>query len=183
MNKHAGEIDKLLESYRQRKLKIIQQTAAMALAHFKKSFTNHGFTDVSLKKWPERKGGPRNQGRSVLINRGVLKRGLRIKKTDYNGAIVGVDDAVKYAQIHNDGGEIPVTPKMRRFFWAMYYKTGGKNKRTKSGELPQFWLRMALTKSDTIKIPKRQYIGDSVTLERKMISYVEQELKILFHIT
>lgn len=183
MNKHAGEIDKLLESYRQRKLKIIKQTAAMALAHFKKSFTNQGFTDVSLKTWPERKGGPRNQGRAVLINRGVLKRGLRIKKTDYNGAIVGVDDAVKYAEIHNEGGEIPVTPKMRRFFWAMYYKTGGKNKRTRSGEMPQFWLSMALTKSDTIKIPKRQYIGDSATLERKMISYVEQELKILFQIT
>lgn len=183
MNKHAGEIDKLLERYRAKKLKIIQQAAGMALSHFKKSFTDQGFTDVTLKKWPERIGGPKNEGRAILVNRGVLKRGLRIKKTDINGAIVGMDQAVKYAQIHNEGGEIVITPKMRRFFWAMYFKAGGNDKKTKSGELPQFWLRLALTKKDTIKIPQRQYIGDSVSLERLIISYVEQELKILFQIS
>lgn len=175
-------MDKLLESYRKKKLSIIQQTAAMALAHFKHSFSNQGFTDVSLKKWPDRIGGPRNQGRAALMSRGVLKRGLRIKKTSINGAIVGMDDAVKYADIHNEGGEIKVTPQMRRFFWAMYYKTGGKNNRTKGNALPQFWLSMALTTKESLTIPKRQFIGDSVALERKIIAYVEQELKILFKI-
>lgn len=181
-NQHADEIDKLLNSYKQKKLQIIQQTAAMALRHFKLSFSNQGFTDVTLKKWPDRVGGPRNQGRAILVNRGQLKRGLRIKKTDYNGAVVGMDDAIKYADIHNEGGEIPVTPQMRRFFWAMYFKTGGKNARTRRGELPQFWLRLALTKKDTIAIPARKFIGDSATLERKMIAYVEQELRALFNV-
>lgn len=182
MNKHANEMDKLLESYRKKKLSIIQQTAAMALMHFKQSFSNQGFTDVSLKKWPDRKGGTRSQGRAILMSRGVLKRGLRIKKTSINGAIVGMDDAVKYADIHNEGGEIPVTPQMRRFFWAMYYKTGGNNKHTKGGDIPKFWLGMALTTKTSITIPQRQFIGDSATLGRKLIAYIEQELKILFEI-
>ena len=182
MNNNAQEIDKLLKSYRERKLRIIQDTAAMALSFFKKSFTNQGFTDVTLKKWPARKGGPRNKGRAILMNRGVLKRGLRIKKTSYNGSVIGVDEAIKYAKIHNEGGDISLTPKMRRFFWAMYYKTGGKNKRTRSAEIPQFWLSLALSKNDTIKIPARKYIGDSATLERQLIGYIEHELKILFDV-
>ncbi|MEB0248647.1 hypothetical protein QN344_00810, partial [Mucilaginibacter sp. 5B2] len=78
-NRHANEFDDLLNGYRALKLRMIQQAAAMALTHFKESFTNQGFTDETLQKWPARKGGAKNNGRAILINRGILKRGLRIK--------------------------------------------------------------------------------------------------------
>lgn len=175
MNKNAKEIDELLNKYKGAKAAIMRDTAAMALAFFKQSFINQGFTDVSLKKWDNRIGGPRNQGRALLMNKGVLKRGLRIKKVSYEGSVVGVDDAIKYAEIQNQGGEIPVTPKMRRFFWAMYYKSGGADKKTQNTELALFWRNLALTKKN-ITIPQRQFIGDSQVLENKLLAYVEQEL-------
>lgn len=60
-----------------------------------------------------------------------------------------------YATIHQYGGTlmptIPITSKMRKFFWAKYYNTGLVN-----------WKAMALTKKKelkpTIRIPARPYI-------------------------
>ena len=60
-----------------------------------------------------------------------------------------------YAAIHQYGGTltptIPITSKMRKFFWAKYYNTGLVN-----------WKVMALTKKKelkpTIRIPARPYI-------------------------
>jgi len=60
-----------------------------------------------------------------------------------------------YAAIHQFGGTltptIPITSKMRKFFWAKYYNTGLVN-----------WKAMALTKKKelkpTNKIPARPYI-------------------------
>lgn len=53
---------------------------------------------------------------------------------------------VPYAGIHEYGGSfsIPVTERMRRFFWAMYYKTGEDK-----------WRGMALTKKTSFKITIR----------------------------
>jgi phage gpG-like protein len=123
-NRHADEFEQLLNGYRALKLRMIQQAASMAINHFKASFTNQGFTDEALVKWPARKGGPNNKGRALLIGTGpgagTLKRGLRIKHTSLDGAVVGEDEGVPYADIHNFGGEIKITPQMRRFFLAMY---------------------------------------------------------------
>lgn len=185
-NRHADEFDRLLEGYRALKLRMIQQAAIMAINHFKASFTNQGFTDESLQRWDNRKGGIR-AGRAILINRGVLKRGARIKHTSLDGAIVGVDDAIPYAEIQNFGGEIKITPQMRRFFWAMYYKFGGGQKSAKGvvkqlSETALFYKNLALTKEDHIKIPKRQFIGDSAVLERNIKKYITDELNKFFKI-
>jgi len=186
-NRHANEFDDLLNGYRALKLRMIQQAAAMALTHFKESFTNQGFTDETLHKWPVRKGGAKNNGRAILINRGILKRGLRIKHTSMDGAIVGEDEGIPYADIHNAGGEIKITPQMRRFFWAMYYKFGGGQK-TAKGKTKQlsdtalFYRNLALSKKDHITIPKRQFIGDSALLERNIKKYITDELNKFFKV-
>jgi phage gpG-like protein len=60
-----------------------------------------------------------------------------------------------YAAIHQYDGNItpyiPITSKIRKFFWAKYYNTGLVN-----------WKAMALTKKKelkpTIRIPARSYI-------------------------
>jgi len=185
-NKHAGDFDNLIKDLKALKLRIIQQCAVQALAFFKQSFINQGFTDNALVKWKGREGGPKNTGRAVLVNRGVLKRGLRIKKTSIDGAVVGMDDAIPYADIHNYGGEIPITAQMRRFFWAMYYKYGGGQEKGHSqraqavNDLANFYRNLAITKDQVIKIPKRQFIGDSATLERQLKTYITGELDKYF---
>ena len=96
--------------------------------------------------------------------------------------------------IHNWGGETSpaVTPKMRRFAWAMYYQAAGKSKKgTKgrkaaenapSGALPpeaQMWHSLALTKKKRlrIKIPQRQFIGQSRELEERIRADVETQVE------
>ena len=192
-NKHAGEFDDLIKGYKELKLRMIQQAAITALNWFKASFVNQGFTDHGLVKWKSRLGSPQNnKGRALLMGTGAgagtLKRGLRIKQTSLNGAIVGMDEAIPYAEIHNVGGTIPITPQMRRFFWAMYYQMGGgavggtSERAQAANETAQFYKNMALTKDEFITIPARQFIGDSALLEQEIKQYFTSELDKFFKI-
>lgn len=99
-----------------------------------------------------------------------------------------------YAPVHNWGGEIDVTvtDRMRRFAWAKFYKASGKEKsrhrakkrvkrRTKPKELnpqAQFWRNMALTKKKKlhIRIPQRQFMGESEELNSRIREKVDQEI-------
>lgn len=180
-NRHAGEFDELLKGYRALKIRIIQQAAGMAVAHFKQSFTNQGFTDQNLVKWKQRVGGANNKGRAIEVQRGILKRGVRIKNTSIDGAIVGMDEGIPYAEIQNFGGEIKITPQMRRYFWAMFFKFGGGQKTARGttkalNSNAEFYRNLALTTKTTITIPARQFIGDSAVLERNIRAYITKEL-------
>lgn len=77
---------------------------------------------------------------------------------------------VPYADIHEHGGTItvPVTERMRKFFWAQWYATGEDR-----------WKGMALTKvaSFTIRIPARPYLGPAFTDEAPVIQlYADEQL-------
>lgn len=63
-----------------------------------------------------------------------------------------------YAATHNDGEDIGVTERMKRFFWAKHME----HKKSMGPEAPEteFWKRMALKKpGSTIKIPRRHFLG------------------------
>jgi len=192
-NKNADEFDDLVKGYKYIKLRMIQQAAGIALAFFKASFTNQGFTDSRLVKWDHRiPGTPNDKGRAIEVSRGILKRGVRIKKATIDGAIVGMDEGIPYAEIQNFGGKIPITPQMRRYFWAMYFKNGAGKVVSKSGKVTNasarannaaaFYFNMAITKEPFITIPQRQFIGDSITLERDIIDYITTELNKFFKV-
>ncbi len=86
---------------------------------------------------------------------GKLRRSLN-SKTQSNSVIFTSN--MPYAQIHNEGGTITVTAKMKRFFWYQYKKhSKGDSKPTK--EALQ-WKALALKKAGSkITIPQRQFIG------------------------
>jgi phage gpG-like protein len=116
--------------------------------------------------------------------------------------------SVPYAEIMNSGGEIVITEKMKRFFWAKYYEASGKvkyyaraNKKTgaqkgditrgtqKEAEAAVFYKALALKKvGDKIVIPERRFIGDSpevATIFRnvsdKTMKEVEQYLSTILN--
>ena len=86
---------------------------------------------------------------------------------------------VPYAQIHNEGGELhpKVTPAMRKWAWAKFYKeNGGSVKGKKSESLKgNFYKSLALTKKTelNITIPKRQFMGHSVRLNSKIVERIK----------
>lgn len=103
---------------------------------------------------------------------------------------VTIQNTLVYAQIHNEGGEITVTKKMKSFFWSQYYKRGlvggmygqakGKKNQQKAETLnkeAEFWRAMALKKvGSKIKIPQRQFMGEHPEVDRIVKDIINQEL-------
>jgi len=144
-----------------------------ALQFFLASFIKQGFTDTSFIPWVKRKDDLTHK----LLNQSyALKASGKIDKADLTEVIISFGEGLNYAAIHNEGGTITVkvSAKMKRYFWYMYKKTEDEK-----------WKWMALTKKETltIKIPKRQFIGESETLmnelDKMFIDRIKQYFKTL----
>lgn len=112
--------------------------------------------------------------------------------TDYipEAGRVMIQNTLVYAQIHNEGGEITVTDRMKKYFWSQYYKRGlvggmyskakGKKNRQKAESISkeaEFWRAMALKKvGSKIKIPQRQFMGEHPEVEKIVRDIINQEL-------
>lgn len=134
------------------------------LDEFDKNFERKAFFDQPWEntKMPNRRG-------SLMMRSGALRRSIRATSNDNS---IRFMSSLPYAEIHNEGGVITVTEKMKRYFWAMYYKTSGAISKTSKGEARQtnrnkamsleasYWKAMALKKvGSKIKVEQRQFIG------------------------
>lgn len=103
---------------------------------------------------------------------------------------VKVSNGLVYAPAHNWGETLhpTVTPKMRKFAWAKYYQSGGGRKNATEGtksaknEEPAEalkWKKLALTKKEKldVKIPQRQFLGESKELTEKIADKTETEVR------
>ena len=161
-----------------------------------KDFLNHILTDTKVKlteafdrnferkaffdqKWantliPNRRG-------SLMMRTGTLRRSIR---SNIEGTTVRWTSSVPYADIQNNGGEVEITAKMKRYFWAMYYKAIGASKGRKGAAQKAFsteaehWKALALKKvGDKLKIPKRQFIGNHTEVKRMVAEIVDFNIK------
>lgn len=177
-----------------------RKVGVLAVQHFKQNFREEGFVDGGLRPWQKAKrqlSGGRNASsryKTLTSARNHLMSSIEAHPT--SGA-VSIENHVPYAKIHNEGGTISsnpnITPKMRKFAWAMYYKTSGikKSRGTRKkgkGKTPkvipkeaQKWLGLALTKKTKLhiraKMPKRQFIGESKELEQKVSQEITNSIK------
>lgn len=134
----------------------------------------------------QRRRSPLRPGGHILVDTGDLRRSIRSEIRE--DSIVFKSD-LPYAAIHNEGGEISVTAKMKRYFWHKYYAATGTFGRRKDGSLRQdkknrqltseadFWKAMALMKvGATIKIPQRKFLGSSPEVEAAVREIIEENL-------
>jgi phage gpG-like protein len=186
-----------IENLTRRRLPII--VGRMAKDHFQENFRQGGFVNGGIHKWPDSKrqssgyNNAASQYGPLLSSRRHLFSS--IKYTPGNASVT-VSNDLPYAAIHNNGGtvNVSVTPKMKRYAWAKYYELSGrgtdrngkKRKRSKATEAADnaqasFWKRLALTKKTSmqIRIPQRQFIGESRELREKINERINQELKKL----
>lgn len=135
--------------------------------------------------WQRRKS-PTRPGGHILVDSGRLRQSITSRSTD-NSITFYTNEP--YAAIHNEGGEIIVTERMKKFFWWKYYSATGSFGRKKDGsrrndkrnrqlgDEADFWKAMALmTAGDTIKIPKRQFLGKSPEVEAAVREIIEENL-------
>lgn len=159
---------------------ILQDVAVELTDEFDRNFERKAFF---TKKWKQVKLSKKRG--SLMSRTGHLRRSIRNKIGDKN---ISWTSSTPYAEIHNNGGEIEVTAKMKKYFWAMYIKTAGikkndsgktnwkettKIKKGKNGSYKltesnkliasesEQWKALALMKiGEKIKIEQRQFIGD-----------------------
>ena len=99
-----------------------------------------------------------------------------IRKKEQTNERIVIHADCDYAEIHNDGGEIVVTDKMIKFFWAMYYTFKGKNNKK-----TQYFKALALKKSGSkIKVPKRKFMGDSKIMMADFDDFFKGQIETTF---
>ena len=143
--------------------KITTDLAVELADEFDRNFERKGFF---TEKWSSPKI---NNSRGSVLNRtGNLRRSIRYNVSDNS---ISFSSSLPYASIHNEGGEIVVTAQMKKFFWAMFYKS--------SGAEAMKWKGMALLKiGHKMKIEKRQFIGDHPEVARAVRIVVNENMTL-----
>ena len=151
---------------------------------FDRNFDRQAFFSRS---WQRRKSPINARYKTLHGPQATLRRSLKARVE--NGAVVFSSD-LPYAAIHNEGGEIRVTPRMRRFFWAKYYaargsfgyrKDGRKRQNKRNAYLTEeaaFWRAMALKPvGSSIQMPRRQFLGTHPKLEQLVREIIEENVE------
>ena len=178
MNEEVGKIIK----------RILRDIQVGLSDEFDRNFERQAFFSEA---WARRKS-PNRPGGTLLIDTGNLRRSVRSRTTE--NSITFFTD-LPYAAIHNDGGEIVVTAKMKRFFWYKYYEATGSFGRKKNGERrndkrmrqlsteADFWRFMALNRAGTtIRIPRRRFLGAGPEVELIVRKIIEENLNEYFNV-
>lgn len=158
----------------------------IAVNHIRADFRKGGLTNNGFHPWPITKRqtsgssdaasqyGPLLSGRNRLMNSITAQPG--------EGHVRILTD-VPYAAVHNKGGVLRprVTPKIRKFAWAMFYKeTGGKKGKGKNSGKDSKWKALALTKKTqlNINIPQRQFMPTEASpeLRQKIEKRIDADL-------
>ncbi|MBO4944316.1 MAG: phage virion morphogenesis protein [Muribaculaceae bacterium] len=137
--------------------------------------------------WARHKS-PTRPGGHILVDTGGLRRSVRSELRE--NSVVFLSDHPA-AATHNEGGEIEVTARMKRYFWHKYMSAAGvlvfcrrkdgtmrRDKNTRHiTDVADFWKAMALMKvGSTIKIPQRRFLGTSPEVEDAVRQIIEENL-------
>lgn len=137
---------------------ILSDLRIETLDEFDRNFTRKAFFN---SPWPERRA-PGGRG-TLLAVTGRMRRSLRCR---VSGSSLLFCSDTAYFSLHNLGGKVPVTPGMRRYFWAMYYRYGGGRKDKPPGPLAEYYRSLALTRKSEFTIPRRQAVGSHPKIDR-----------------
>lgn len=181
--KALNELEKRLKKVLNAMPTVMGQAAA---AHFQDNIIKRQGLPVSgsLQRFKGRifdRKGPR---RGILNDTGNLVDSIKIISRSQNQIDVGIRTTeIPYAEVHQQGGQIPITDKMRKFFWAQYYQhasSAGRTREKRSSSVNQeanFWKAMALKrKNATINIPKRQFMAVTPDLEKAILRAIQTEM-------
>lgn len=134
-----------IESRLKSKLTEIRLTALKAIEIEGKKSIQLNFIEQGRPKWP---GKFIDDGRAILTGKTArLQSQINVVRDD-NKSSVSIGSALPYSRIQQEGGQIHITPKMRKYFWAKFKETSNPK-----------WKALALTKKDSITIPARKYLA------------------------
>lgn len=166
-----GKLEKRFRSYGK---ELPRKISHLAGDEFRNNILRRsGFESLEgvVTKWPGRKAPGVGGDRRLLIKTSRLLRSIQERPGIHVARVVA---SAPYARLMHQGGSIAITPKMRKFFWAMYYKHGGG--RGRGNQTADFYKALALKKGK-ITIPARPYMVTSASLVRNLEMMVGNDLK------
>lgn len=153
----------------------------IAVNHVRADFRKGGLTNNGFHQWPMTKrqqsggSGAASQYGPLLSGRNRLMNSITAQPGEGR---VRIYTDVPYAAVHNFGGILRprVTPKMRKFAWAMFYKETGYKKGKGKANTDNKWKALALTKKTqlSVRIPQRQFLPQKPAPE--LMQKIEQRI-------
>lgn len=137
----------------------------IAVNFYKDSFKRQGYIDTRYSRWEARKRPDR--GRATLVKSGRLRRSIRVIRVTPKSVSVG--SSVPYAAIHNFGGTINHPGGSPYLFIGnrmVFIRKTTAAKREEQGKPVKY------TKPHQIKIPRRQFMGASELLNKRIIRHI-----------
>lgn len=117
--------------------------------------------------------GVEGQYGPLLSGKNALYKSIKFRPLP--GKVI-ISSEVAYAATHNDGDDIGVTERMKRFFWAKHLEH--KERMGVNAPETEFWKRMALKKPGShIKIPRRHFLGPDKAVDRTVNDIINNELE------
>jgi phage gpG-like protein len=161
------KLDSLTNAYKN----IPTEVATIAVNFSKDRFRDQAWLDETKENWKPRKrprigktGKPSNN-QTLLVKTGRLKRSIRKISATEDKVVIGTD--VPYAQIHNEGGTITGTAKVKTHAVKSHTRTRKGRKETVKAHIVK-----AHSRKMNVKIPKRQFIGNSYTLQKRILLHI-----------
>lgn len=138
------------------------------------NFRRQGFQGNTFQPWKGRKnpnkwGKVKRPGRALLIDRGRLRRSVRITRITYEGVAIGTD--VPYAKAHNEGvSGLGVIQTVKGFTRKNARLPARQGSEVKPHE-----------RKVNMKLPKRQFMGNSPYLDARIkrvaVAEIMKEIK------
>ena len=137
--------------------RLVNRSGVVAVNFSKERFVKKDWLDGNSREaWKKRKKPDRG---SLMVKSGRLKRSIRkLSEGDYF-VYVGTD--VPYAQIHNEGGNINKTITVR---------THSRTRKGRTETVKSHRRKMKMT------MPKRQFLGDSNALAKRIERFANVEI-------
>lgn len=147
----------------------------LAQNHFIEGFVKGGHqTDASESGWEKRSTKDRsdkrnpNKIRAILVKSGHLRRSVSLLSYKFDGIVIGTR-GIKYAEIHNEGGEVTIPEHKHTLSF------GGKKNRFVRPKKAKFQQKTSIG-SHSFTMPQRNYIGNSAKLDRKILDLLKKRI-------
>lgn len=187
---------------KQAMLSIPYKAGVIMVAYSKDRFKYQNWQDTYPEPWQRRskKGGwsnkgktANNAGRAILVQSGRLRRSIRIINTTGNSVTIGSD--VPYAAIHNNGGMVNTTQRIRAHVRINSRRdqtgiTGATEITNKKGisRTNIKWGKTATgishvsehTRKMSYRMPRRRFMGESKYLSMQISRMIAAELNNVF---
>lgn len=173
-------LGEMLRAYEQLRAKIPTYVGREAENFFKQSFRQQGFSGASQSTWRARKGNT-DPGRAILVKTGKLRNSIRILEVSDRRVVVGSE--LPYAEAHNEGlkATVQVGEHSRvatRKVFTRYTKKGKGTGRKSKIRGRGFQVR---AHQRNVNLPKRQFIGPSPYLDKRIERLIEARLRQIFN--